>query len=252
MNARSLPRQRGQAMVECAVGCAVLALLPVGVLMMANWHDLQARALGAARFAVFESMWAAGRIPAEDTLRRTRDLFFVDTSLTTPRGDQLVMADEDVSVRGSESVPPGRAAAVMRFMLEPLRAVSGFLGGSFDLTDGGFHNAEISVRVRDAAELPAPLNALGLELHERLAVLGDGWSAAGPEHVRQRVSGLVPTHFLQEPQRVLQPLLGIVAIVEPAVRDLCFGRVEPDLLPPDRLGPARGLARESRTCESPS
>jgi hypothetical protein len=244
--------QRGQAMVECALGCTILALLPVVVLLMADWHEIQTRTLGAARFAAFESMWAAGRVPAEETLRRTRDLFFAESHVTTPGGTDLVTPDDDVGVRASETAPPGRASAVMLFMLRPLGAVSGFLGERFDLTDRGFHNAEISVRVRDADELPAPLDTLGLEVHERLAVLGDSWNASGPDHVRRRVTGLVPTSALEEPQRLLQPLLDVVAAIEPSVRELCFGRIDPDLLPPDRLGPARGRVRASRSCESPT
>jgi hypothetical protein len=57
--------------------------------------------------------------------------------------------------------------------------------------------------------------------------------------VRQRAGGLVPTNRLQALNAVWRPLSLPLGILEPSLRKLCFGLIEPDRIPEDRLGSGR-------------
>jgi hypothetical protein len=225
-------------MVEFAVSATVLAVLPLGMVLLGRYHDLQMTAIQAARYSVFDSTWWRDRRSAAEAQQLLRDRLFAESSWKDPWGaENLIDAQSDVHRESTEGAPPGRSAAVTRFILRPLVAVSGFLGDRFDVDQNGFHTAQLRVSVRDQHGMPAPLDALGIELHESAALLGDAWNASGPAHVRQRVSGLVATSLAAEARSLLRPLDAPIALIEPAVRRLCWGRIDPEVVPADRLAP---------------
>jgi hypothetical protein len=207
--------------------------------LLARYHDLQMAAIQAARYSVFDSIWWRDRRSAADAQQLLRDRLFAESSWKDPWGNaSLIDAHSDVHREASEGAPPGRAVAVTRFILRPLVAVSGFLGERFDVDQNGFHTAQVRVAVRDQPGMPAPLHALGIELHENAALLGDAWNASGPAHVRQRVSGLVATSLAAEARSMLRAADAPLVLIEPAVRRLCWGRIDPEAVPADRLEPA--------------
>jgi hypothetical protein len=107
-----------------------------------------------------------------------------------------------------------------------------------------FATATIQVALDPISRLPAPFNALRLDLSEHFGVLGDSWMAAGPQVVARRASGLMPTAFLQSQSAWLRPVLAPLGIIEPALSRLCFGLIEPELVPVDRLSGVVGSARQ--------
>ena len=66
----------------------------------------------------------------------------------------------------------------------------------------------------------------------------DDWSAAGPAQVAERAGWLVPTARLPALRSVARALAVPLSLLEPAMRDFCPGRVDPEVVPVDRLGPA--------------
>jgi hypothetical protein len=236
--------QRGQSMVEFAVVATVLAALPLGMVMLARYHDLQLRAIQGARYAVFDSLWWGSRRSAADAQEGLRERLFDDPFWKDPWGEaDLVDARRDVSLQAQNLTPPGRAVAVIRFILQPLSAASGFLGSRFDIAQNGFHTAQVRVSVHDSTRLPAPLDRLGLELEERAAILGDAWNASGPAHVARRISGLMPTSLAGEARSLLDPVNAAISLVEPAFRHLCWGYVDTEIVPSDRLAPPPASSR---------
>lgn len=229
----------GQSLVEFAVAVTALAVLPLGMVLIAQVHDLQMRAIQAARHAAFDSTWWRERRSVNDAQELLRERLFADVAWKDPWGeDDLIAASQDVTLHTEVQEPPGRAPAVTRFILRPLVAISGFLGERFDVDQHGFHTSTVAVAIRNQPLLPPPLDALGIQLRERASILGDPWSAAGPAHVVRRVSGLVPTSMGAETRALLDPLTATVALIEPAVRRLCWGRIDPEQVPADRLAPA--------------
>jgi hypothetical protein len=85
--------------------------------------------------------------------------------------------------------------------------------------------------------MPVPFRTLQLRFSQPYALLGNDWSASGPSHVARRAGGLVPTHVLTPLSRIWRPLSAPLSLFEPSLRDLCFGLLEPDRVPEDRLGP---------------
>ncbi|MFT3904958.1 MAG: hypothetical protein QM718_01465 [Steroidobacteraceae bacterium] len=222
-------KAHGQAMAEFAVACAVLALLLLGLPLIARYHDIQFGLISAARAAATLQGWSPGQAVDVERLRGGALL-----RLDDPRRPEV----QQLTLRSEQAVAPGTAAAVVDALLEPL-FVAGALGsGAFDLNRSGYQHSTLSARVAAEAQdsLPQPFAALQLQLREHHAVLTDGWNSSGPEQVAARVGGLVPTASLAAIGQVLGPARAAASVVEPALRRLCLGQIDPEKVPADRLG----------------
>jgi hypothetical protein len=133
--------------------------------------------------------------------------------------------------------PGGIAGAATDVMLAPLRVVGGFFGSGFDLADGALLHGNVRVTIGPLAGMPAPFNELELQLQASYGLLGDAWHAGSPRHVSDRVAGLVPTNRLSALNAIWRPFSVPLGVLEPSLRQLCFGLIEPDRIPEDRLGP---------------
>ena len=231
-----MKRQHGQALAEFSVVAGVFVLLVLGTELIARYHEIQRMALLAAREQAFSASWLAGRVTAATLQDRLRQRYFEQPGWSDPTGTVAVPANEDaVRLAVTQDAAPGRAAAAVAVALQPLRAVGGFLGSSFDLTDRGFHVARVAVTLDAIPHLPAPFDTLALDFEERAAILGDAWNASGPGHVAARARGLVPTSLLAANAAWLRPVLAPLALLEPALSRFCPGLLEPERVPLDRL-----------------
>jgi len=117
--------------------------------------------------------------------------------------------------------------------------------GPFNLEMKGLQVAEVSVT---AATLPIGMSLSGdttkafnpgkLTFSDTSAVLSNTWSANGAAHVKSQTQGLTPTSIFQNP--VIKVLWDVVRITfgvvaAPELLFLEVGKVEPDVVPPDRL-----------------
>jgi hypothetical protein len=232
-------------MTEFAVGVAMLGALTLGTISVVNLQEVQRRSIVAAREAAFQSAWLAQRIDVESLRYQLALAHFNDAGLTTATGSP-VLRPADVLLASRATGSPGRGAAAAEFVLAPLRVAGGFLGGGFDLADSGFHSGEVGAHLNNTSRLPEPFRGLPLRFNQPFAVLGNDWSAAGPAHVARRAGGLVPSHMLAPLSNIWRPLSAPLALFEPSLRDLCFGLIEPDRVPEDRLSP--GLAQGRPSC----
>lgn len=236
--------QRGQSVTEFAVGASVLSLLLTGTLALTGYQEVDRRVAAGAR----QSAWAQEWTPDGHTVAQARALHrqhLSDVSVREPSGRALLVSEEDVTFELGALAPTGLAGAATDALRAPLRAASGFLGSEFDLGGQSLNHGSVAARVRPHSGI-APFNELDLQLRAPFALLGDAWHAAGPGHVRQRAAGLVPAQALRAFNSVWQPLAIPLGLLEPSLRELCFGLIEPERIPEHRLGP--GITPAPGTC----
>ncbi len=252
-------------MAETLIATSLLLPIWLAVVYVSRWHDLQHTTIAAARHAAFEAHVSAGREGRAHIESTTRlRLFSRD-----PRRFELDAVADDVGERPQWSDHRGSAALLARdpgpgvdlvavpqpavvagaeqqvFMLiAPARAVG---GPPLDLQREAARGATVTVPLQHADDLPPPFRGLRLQLSERLRLLVDPWAARDPRQVAARVESLSPVGRLSELVQPLEPVRWAVSLFEPAVQRLCLGRIEPDIVPPDRLVGARGPALDLRT-----
>lgn len=240
--------QRGQSMVEFAVGSSALLLLLLGVITLSSYQEVQRRAIGAGRQLAFESGWQ-GPEANPDVLRRSAFAHHMDDSgLMDAVGRSRHV--EALNVRASMQFgpAPGLANDAATVLLSPLRTSGALVGGDIDLASGGYARGEIEVDLQPRFWLPPPFRDTELALRQPFAILTDPWNSAGPEHVRDRTSSLVPTQRLIAIASTWQALAAPLSLLEPSLDELCLGLIEPDAVPADRLGPPSVRASGRRPC----
>ena len=257
----------------------MLALLPlwVAVLYIGRWHDIQHTAIAAARYAAFESYTAAGLDSAERIATITRERLFTRDArrfrggepapTAAPIGDLPQWRDPlreraliDASAGPVVAVAPlaqpdavERAETAAFAIIQPALAAG---EGALDLQRGAARRATVSVPLlpftlpRTAFGAPLPsvtrIEAEGFLLRESLAVLVDPWASASARQVSRRTAALSVAGPLRDLTEPLRPVRWAAALLEPAIERLCLGRIEPDIVPPDRLIGGSGLRSDLR------
>lgn len=216
-----------------------MALLLLGSITIAGYQEVQRRAAIGAREAAFHGAWIGARADRAELLRRGAWSRLDDPALIDAVGRAAYVRQDDLALAASTKRSPGMAHTAATAMVAPLHMIGGFIGGSFDLSQDGFLEGAIDVELPPRAHLPAPFSSITLQLHQPFAVLADAWNSSGVAQVRSRTAGLVPTSALADLQKLWRPLLAPLSLLEPSLSRLCFGIIEPDRVPEDRLGPGR-------------
>jgi hypothetical protein len=232
-------RQYGQSMTEFAAGSAVLGLMLLGAVALAGYQEVDRRNALAARQSAWLHSWKPQFSVSEAELDFLHDDLFSDQGVVDASGRHLLVDREDLALQGGSGSPDGVAGASTQILLAPLRVASGFLGSGFDLSSGGLVRGHVRARIEPLARLPEPFRSLELHLQTPFALLGDAWHSGSVRQVRSRAGGLVPASRLAALNALWQPLSVPLGILEPSLRELCFGLIEPDRIPEDRLGPGR-------------
>ena len=231
-----MKRMTGQALIEFCVMVGVFLALGIGMQVLSGWQRLQRQAVIAARETAFSAAWNPQLPSTQDLQARLYALHLDSVGTVAPiTGQSLLEQDPGPTVQVADAPPPGTTPGLLLQVLRPLQAVGGFLGSDFSLSQQGFTQATVALRMADLPALPTPWASAALQVEEHSAVLGDDWSAAGPAQVAQRTGGLVPTAVLARQAAVLRPLLWPARLIEPALGRLCLGLIEPERVPVDRL-----------------
>ena len=103
------------------------------------------------------------------------------------------------------------------------------------------------------SRLPDPFAQTPSEFNERYVLPGGDWASSGPSQVESRTAGLVLTRAAAPLQPFLKLTTQLLSVLEPSLRELCLGQVNPERVPDDRLGsgtdPDAGpVTRWSPTC----
>lgn len=230
-------------MTEFAVGASTLALLLLGSLAIAGYQEADRRSALSARRAAWQESWVAGSASNEAGREAIHAELFADVAMREPTGRRLQVSERNLAITSVNQAPQGLAGTTTDVLLAPLRVASGFLDSGFDLSGTRMARGQVVAHLDPLESFPAPFDKLELDLTVPFALLGDAWQAAGPEHVHRRASGLVPTGRLAAINSIWQPLSIPLGILEPSLRELCLGIIEPDRIPEDRLGPGRNVNR---------
>ncbi len=258
-------------MTEFVVG-AVLFLVPVFLIIpvLGKYLDAKATATVAARYAAWErTVWYAGGTSSvtwpgnEKTDAQLRNeirqrLFSEGTAIANGdmgaaswggsghkvlyrnRDGSSMLANYDAVTQGiSNDDSPGIANDLVNLIVTVTDAL-----GSFTLETKGLYNATVAVNLGilpigmtlyDDPGLAFNPGTLGFT--ERNVILANGWNANGSGHVKTQVQGLTPTSIFSNP--VVDVIWTIAKVLmtpfAPEVWLIEFGKIEPDIVPPDRL-----------------
>ena len=252
---------------------AVLFLIPVFLIvpLLGKYIDMKETAILGARYAAWErTVWYGGNAasvtwPGADKgdaeIRnevRTRvfsegaGISASDKSAGNWAGDGRKQAwtnrDGGSMLANYDSVAqtidnrdaPGIANDVLNLVVTVADAI-----GPFTLEMKGLYAAEVSVT---ANTLPINMtldndpgqafNPGALTFSDTNAILSNAWSANGAAHVKSQTEGLTPTSIFNNPViktiwDIARITLGVVAA--PELLFLEIGKIEPDVVPPDRL-----------------
>jgi hypothetical protein len=247
-------------MVEMIVGVAVLIALMFGTTIIARYVDIRSATVQASRYAAFERVTNLKAVPDAEIERKLRARMFTisnsplraDDGLAdnaqwrdenpnwkdpSIRARRLIAAPSDVQAVTLENEPTSAAARALGAVVDGIDSIGDLTGSNFDLDTRAFHTGIVMVKLANLESMPEPLNALNLTFTERTAVLTDSWQAGSPSAVAERTGALVPTRAFANFTGVLGPLLRQgLSLFEPSIDKLCLGQVNPEIVPPDRLG----------------
>jgi hypothetical protein len=255
-------------MTEFIIATLLLVPLFIGMTLLARYLDIRSSTVQAARYAAFERATRLNALSDVAMGNQVRDRLFTfsDAALRSTDGlaanagwrnenpnwtdhstspERLIAAPGDITLRTRETSPPGTAGQVATRLVDVIDDVSRISGSRFDVNTRAFHEAQVSVKLADLAALPAPLDRMNVTLTERTSLLADSWHAGSRRAVARRSGALVPTRLFQRFTDVLEPLLDVFSVIEPAFDQLCLGHIDPDIVPEDRLSPLRRGARPS-------
>lgn len=238
----------GQSSTEFLVLALVLLPLFLIVPLLGKQLDIAHAAASASRYVAFEGTvrnggslqpWKSDAELAAEVRRR----FFGASTAPLKTGD--VAGDFAAhrnplwtDHRGNALLPSFAAHVGAASLRSQLTVPTGAaFASAMGLDTANLHTGSVRVRVADIPGL-APFDALGLSIERQTTVLVDPWSASGPEAVRRALrrerwtpTGPFPFGLLEV---AASPLKLIPLVLDGA--DLPeIGRVDPDLIPTDRL-----------------
>lgn len=240
--------QSGQAMAEFAIASAVLALLLLGLPAIQRYHQLQFAGIGAARTLAWAGFVPEASGPSAQSGAASLTVGALYAGWLPEGAGAPDASARDTSVRDAaaaqvDGIEPGLSSAQLpglagqgtQALLLPFRVLQA-LGSGSDLGPVGLRTARVTLRVASPDALPAPFAGLALALESQHVVVADGWGASGPRQAAARSAGLVPTNVLAPAKPLLDVGKLLLSVLEPSLRQLCLGQVNPEVVPADRLG----------------
>jgi len=140
------------------------------------------------------------------------------------------------------TIANGKAPGTLNIILKPIADLAATLG-PFTLEMKGAYTATVNVNVADIDTGSFLLKSTKTNFSEKNVLLANGWNAAGPNatdktSVKQQVKGLTPTSIIATEVggvKIIDYVLGALSLFLPEVSKLEPGKIEPDVVPPDRL-----------------
>jgi len=263
--------QAGQAMTEFVV-VAVLLLVPLYLIVpvLGKYIDMKSAAIQGARYAAWErTVFYAGAAASVDwpgveksdsqIRNEVRQRVFSEgagiqngdksagswggtgykSNWHNRDGTGMLPNYDAVTQSLTANDTPGIANQALNLIVVVADAL-----GPFNLEMKGLHAADVSVTANTQSinmslngDASMAFNPGPLTFSDHSVVLTNSWSANGSSHVKSQTQGLTPTGIFQTPVgKTLFTLLKVVAAVAaPEILFLDLGKIEPDVVPPDRL-----------------
>lgn len=264
--------QRGQAMTEFVI-TAVLFLVPMFLLIpvLGKYIDMKSEAVVGARYVAWErTVWYGGDSASVDWPGASKDAGEIANELKQRVFSQnagIKADDKGKSAFGGDGEPaawhnrdgsrmladynavtqaidnqdsPGIVNDVLSLVVSVADAIGPFnleMKG-LQVADVGVSASTLSIGMSLTDDPTQAFNPGLLTFSDRCAVMSNSWSANGASHVKSQTQGLTPTSIFQNP--VVKTIWDIVrytfgAVSAPELLFLEVGKVEPDVVPPDRL-----------------
>lgn len=106
--------------------------------------------------------------------------------------------------------------------------------GRFDLPEFLPQRASTGVSLGSTRDIGVPFD-LPVVVQANLAFMAGHGAAGSPAEVRSRTAALSVGGALAEVSKPIELLATIASLLEPALRRLCVGRIDPEIVPADRL-----------------
>ena len=217
---------RGQAMVESLTATLVLTPLLLAVVQLAALQSAEQATVGAARAAALSAHHGLDAATGPLSSERIRGLFLADPEARA----------EVATVEARQAPSAELAEDIALAIIVPAQVVG---TGDLDLA----RSRAIAARV--SADAPRIYGAImpdspPARVSAGLPLMLDDWHADGATGVWRRTAALSTTGRIAAWRGPLTTLAAPTRLLEPAVGRLCLGRIDPDIVPEDRL---RGLAR---------
>jgi hypothetical protein len=227
--------QRGQSLVEMAIGCIALVPMFIGVMLLGQYIHLRQQTQAAARTGAWDAAVSpnivnnVGSLPSQggeqDRMRAlqfgkpdatlgniTAPTQLQDPMLTTFAGRDLVLARNVTLGTYTNSKSPG----LLEKALDRVGTVTKAAGlGAFPPDNSGLITSEVHVRPEHltdgsghALAFLDPLDTMDLDFHGRTVLLADAWNANGPgedstgngtnvlRSVRKAITPLTPADWI--------------------------------------------------------
>ena len=248
----------GQALTEVLVALLFLVPLWIAAFHLWLWQDLQHAAIGAARYALFDTASRPGgagvaAVQARTLIRvlsagagRVRVLDPVDPGSPArypPRADwrgldalaPVLTTVESLQVTVDSAPQPESAERVERTAFAMLSPALALGVGTFDLGRAAARRSRVQISLDSRILRGAGFHEPRLRLQESLYAMVDPWVSRGAEQVAARTRSLSAVGLVGSATEQLEPVKDAIELFEPAVRGLCPGRLDPDIVPEDRL-----------------
>lgn len=217
-------RSRGQALSESLIAVLFLSPLFLCTLYLVDFHRASHAAEIASREIAVTALHAAdGRVSAA-TIKAIRDLTLDEAeTIATVRPSALESAQSPPAV--------DELASAVDILLLPALAMG---GGEFDVP------RFIGQRVRSAVSMGSTTLLgvsvdLPVELRSELVFAAGHGASVSSAQVRSRTAAISVAGSMAVAAEPLETIATVASVIEPALRQLCIGRIDPDIVPADRL-----------------
>jgi type II secretory pathway pseudopilin PulG len=217
---------RGQALVESLVAMLVLAPLLLLTLSLAQRQTAQKTAQSAAwasAIAAHHGIDLAGLSATDDAVNGR-----VAVSLQRTAVPGAAVTSEDVAFA----------------LMQPALAVG---AGGLDLARAEARRATASVAPAQWLDIAWTNDGDDRGLRADLSVLVDDWAAPDAAAVWRRTAALSTAGRIDAWRSTLRWAVQPMRLFEPAIARLCLGRIDPDIVPTDRLPALRPESVDLRT-----
>jgi len=217
-------RVAGQAFSEALV--ALIFLIPL-LLCMVYLVDLMRAEQGAvvtARELALAAVHAPDGRAAPEVINDLQELAMPGAETA---GERLAPRIAPSAV----STPAANIESGARLLLAPAQLVG---IGDFDVPELLTQRAITGVGLGSVSELGVPLD-IPVQVGANLDFVAGHGAALSPAQVRGRTAALSVAGALAEVAEPIETLATIASLLEPSLRRLCVGRIDPDIVPADRL-----------------
>lgn len=224
MSAPHPPSIDGQAFVESLVAIVFLIPLLLCMVYLADLMRAEEGAVAAARQLALAAMHEPSGHLDPSTLKKLQDISLPVDGLA---GEALAPRVGQLSLPNSASDVEKAA----RGLLLPADSVG---IGRFDLPDFAARQSSTEISLGSTRDLGVTID-IPVVVRSSVAFLAGHGAASAPSQVRTRTAALSVAGTLGEVAEPIELLATIASLLEPSLRRLCIGRIDPEIVPADRL-----------------